>query len=247
MSRGLEFAHPATRRWFDTSFEAPTDAQRKGWPKIASSQSTLLLAPTGSGKTLSAFLVALDRLMFGPAPEARGVRVLYVSPLKALGVDVERNLRAPLNGIRLAAEAMGASFRVPEVGVRSGDTPQREREQMRRAPPEILITTPESLYLILTSRAKEILRTVETVIVDEIHSLVEGKRGAHLFLSLERLQAIATKPIQRIGLSATQRPLDEVGRLLGGFDSSVDPPKPRPVEIVDASHKKTFEVTVEVP
>ncbi len=249
----LDFAHPATRRWFASSFEAPTLPQQRGWPVITAGESALLLAPTGSGKTLSAFLVAIDRLMFGPPPAGRGVRVLYVSPLKALGVDVERNLRAPLNGVRVMAERAGEAHRVPTVGIRSGDTPMGERERMRKHPPEILITTPESLYLMLTSRARETLASVETVIVDEIHSMVSSKRGTHLFLSLERLEALRrgrdpeAPPLQRIGLSATQRPLDEIARLLGGYDASGEAPRPRDVKIVDASHDKRFELLVEVP
>jgi ATP-dependent Lhr-like helicase len=205
----------------------------------------LLLAPTGSGKTLAAFLTAIDRLMFSPAPDKKArCRVLYVSPLKALAVDVERNLRAPLAGIA----ALGGALHVPQVGIRTGDTPASERAQMLRAPPDILITTPESLYLLLTSQAREILRTVETVIIDEIHSLVPTKRGAHLFLSLERLQESAAGEIQRIGLSATQRPLDEVARLLGGgIPGAGKKWKARPVTIVDAGSKKQLEVRVEVP
>jgi ATP-dependent Lhr-like helicase len=236
--------HEPVKRWFEGSFAAPTRAQALGWPPILRGESTLLLAPTGSGKTLAAFLTALDRLLFTQAPPKRSrCRVLYVSPLKALAVDVERNLRAPLAGI----SALPGVLHVPTVGVRTGDTPAGERAQMQRAPPDVLITTPESLYLLLTSQAREILRTVETVIVDEIHSLVPTKRGAHLFLSLERLQELAGRDVQRIGLSATQRPLDEVARLLGGGETSGKRWKPRPVTIVDAGAKKQLEVRVEVP
>jgi ATP-dependent Lhr-like helicase len=214
------------QRWFSSVFDAPTAAQTSGWPAIAAGQSTLILAPTGSGKTLAAFLWCLNRLMFEPRPAERDrCRVLYVSPLKALAVDVERNLRAPLVGISQAAAALGTPVHVPVIGVRSGDTPQSERARFQRHPPDILITTPESLYLILTSNARAALASIETVIVDEIHSLVPTKRGAHLALSLERLQAVARRPIQRIGLSATQRPLDEVARFLGGVDR---PPARRP-------------------
>ncbi len=249
MTSALAFAHRATRTWFEASFEAPTVAQAKGWPAIASGASTLLLAPTGSGKTLSAFLVAIDRLSFRPPPARRGVRVLYVTPLKALGVDVERNLRAPLAGIRATATRLGIACRDVSLGVRSGDTPSAERERLRREPPEILITTPESLYLMLASRAAEGLGTVETLIVDEIHNLVPTKRGAHLALSLERLEALRTgpAPMQRIGLSATQRPLDEVARFLGGLSREGELFVPREVTIVDAKSPKAFEVTVEVP
>jgi ATP-dependent Lhr-like helicase len=188
-----------------------------GWPAISGGAWTLIFAPTGSGKTLTAFLWALDRLMFAPRPEKeRRCRVLYVSPLKALAVDVERNLRAPLAGIANIAQTRGDTFVIPEIWIRTGDTPQSERARFARDPADILITTPESLYLMLTSNVREVLRGVETIIVDEIHALVPTKRGAHLALSLERLARWCDRPPQRIGLSATQRPLDEVARFLGG-------------------------------
>jgi ATP-dependent helicase Lhr and Lhr-like helicase len=243
---------PAVRRWFEASFAAPTAAQTKGWPPIVEGKSTLLLAPTGSGKTLAAFLAAIDRLMFSPEPPKKErARVLYISPLKALAVDVERNLRAPIAGIAAAAGAAGESFRVPLIGIRSGDTPAAERARMSRTPPDVFITTPESLYLMLTSNARDALRSIDTVIVDEIHSVVSSKRGAHLFVSLERLERLrgSDTPLQRIGLSATQRPLDEVARLLGGGEpgGKRNAWKPRPIEIVDAGSRKAFELTVEVP
>jgi ATP-dependent Lhr-like helicase len=244
---------PAVRRWFEASFAAPTAAQAKGWPPIVAGLSTLLLAPTGSGKTLAAFLAAIDRLMFSPEPPKRErCRVLYVSPLKALAVDVERNLRVPIAGIATAAAgADGEAFRVPVIGIRSGDTPAADRARMSRTPPDVLITTPESLYLMLTSAARDVLRSIDTVIIDEIHSVVASKRGAHLFLSLERLESLrdGSKPLQRIGLSATQRPLEEVARLLSGGEPAGRRGgwKPRPVEIVDAGSRKAFELTVEVP
>ncbi len=217
----LELFHPAVRGWFDASFAAPTAAQSQGWPAIAGGDSTLILAPTGSGKTLAAFLWCLNRLMFSDAPPpARRCRAVYVSPLKALAVDVERNLRAPIAGISQHAAARGDAYQVPAVAIRTGDTPQAERARFRREPSDILITTPESLYLMLTSGAREALHGVDTVIVDEIHALVPTKRGAHLALSLERLQRLTDRPLQRIGLSATQRPLDEVARFLGGMEGS---------------------------
>jgi ATP-dependent helicase Lhr and Lhr-like helicase len=213
----LDLFQPAVREWFASSFRVPTAPQALGWPAIARGDSTLILSPTGSGKTLAAFLWAIDRIMFSSsAPVGRRCRVLYVSPLKALAVDVERNLRTPIAGVSRAAEAAGAEFVVPEVLVRTGDTPAADRARFRRDGADLLITTPESLYLLLTSRARDALRAVETVIVDEIHALVPTKRGAHLALSLERLQLLCERPIQRIGLSATQRPLDEVARFLGG-------------------------------
>jgi len=236
--------HEPVRRWFEASFAAPTRVQALGWPPILASQSTLLLAPTGSGKTLAAFLTAIDRLMFTPPPEKQArCRALYISPLKALAADVERNLKVPLAGIA----AGGDLLHLPRVAMRTGDTPARERAAMLRAPPDILITTPESLYLMLTSQAREMLRSVETVIVDEIHSLVPTKRGAHLFLSLERLQELCGRELQRIGLSATQRPLEEVARLLGGGEVRGRRWTPRPVTIVDAGSKKQLEVRVEMP
>jgi ATP-dependent Lhr-like helicase len=237
---------PATRAWFEASFEAPTAAQRSGWPPIADGRNTLLLAPTGSGKTLAAFLWAIDRLATQPPPDpGRRTRVLYVSPLRALAVDIEKNLRVPLAGIEREAEERGERWRhVPVVGVRTGDTDARERRRLLRTPPDILITTPESLYLLLTSSARETLRGVTTVILDEIHSVAATKRGAHLMLSLERLEAEIGRPVQRIGLSATQRPLDEIARLLGGFEA---PGRPREVAIVDAGVRKTLDLEVIVP
>jgi ATP-dependent Lhr-like helicase len=244
--------HAPVRAWFEGSFDAPTKVQALAWPAIASGASTLVLAPTGSGKTLAAFLAAIDRLSFEPPPEPSArCRVLYVSPLKALAVDVERNLRAPLAGIAAVARHAEGGEPLHEIAVevRSGDTPAAARARIARHPPDILITTPESLYLLLTSQARAILASVDVIILDEIHALVPTKRGAHLAFSLERLEELrgAVRPgapaLQRIGLSATQRPLDEVARFLGGRDSEA----PRPVTIVDASEEKAFDLRVEVP
>src|SRR6476619_7568008 len=233
------FSEP-TRTWFGAAFAAPTPAQAGAWEAIGAGRHALVVAPTGSGNTLSAFLGSLDRLMTTPPPEDRShrCRVLYVSPLKALAVDVERNLRAPLAGIRHTAERLGTSVPGVTVGLRSGDTPAAERRKLTTAPPDILITTPESLFLMLTSQARESLRGVETVILDEVHAVAGTKRGAHLALSLERLDELLARPAQRIGLSATVRPLDEVSTFVAGA---------RPVEVVQPPTPKTIEVTVEVP
>lgn len=247
---------PAVREWFSSSFPAPTDAQDRSWGPIRRGEHTLLCAPTGSGKTLAAFLSAIDRLGADPRPEL-GTRVVYLSPLRALAVDIDKNLRSPLKGIELAAGRLGESFSTPTVGIRTGDTPANERRALVRTPPDILITTPESLYLMLTSQARETLVDVETVIVDEIHALAPTKRGAHMALSLERLEHLiasrraarrepATGP-QRIGLSATQRPLETVAAFLGGARVLNGVPRPRPVTIVDAGVSKELDLAVVVP
>ena len=242
--RALEGFSPAVREWFATSFPEPTAPQVQGWPAIQGGAHTLICAPTGTGKTLTAFLSGLDRLITTePPPAKQRTRVLYISPLRALAFDVEKNLRAPLAGIGLAAERLGVAFHEPIVAMRTGDTPARDRQQLQRKPPDLLITTPESLYLMLTSAVRETLVNVDTVIIDEIHALAPTKRGTHLMLSLERLEEICTVPPQRIGLSATQRPLEEVARFLGGQRDG----QPRPVTIVDTGVRKTLEVDVVVP
>ncbi len=236
----LERFSPATSEWFRGAFAAPTAAQEGAWSAAQEGKHALVVAPTGSGKTLAAFLWALDRLAAEPAPAdpRHRCRVLYVSPLKALAVDVQRNLRSPLAGIRQAAGRLGLPVPDITVGMRTGDTPADERRQFARTPPDVLVTTPESLFLLLTSAARESLRGVETVIVDEVHAVVGTKRGAHMALSLERLDELLEKPAQRIGLSATVRPLDEVSAFLAGA---------RPVEVVQPPIPKTIEVQVEVP
>jgi ATP-dependent Lhr-like helicase len=222
----LDVFAPATRAWFERAFDAPTPAQVLGWPAIASGEHTLIQAPTGSGKTLAAFLYGIDRLTAEGA--GKGLRLLYVSPLKALNYDIERNLRGPLAGLE-------SDLR---VAVRTGDTTQRERSQMLREHPDVLITTPESLFLLLTSQAREMLRAVRTIIVDEVHAVAATKRGAHMALSLERLDRLTGNPIQRIGLSATQRPLEEIGRFVAGG---------RPIRLVDAGVSKRLDLQVVVP
>ncbi|MEH1014993.1 ATP-dependent helicase [Micromonospora sp. CPCC 206060] len=240
MTDALAGFGPATREWFDAAFAAPTAAQAGAWAAIGAGRNALVVAPTGSGKTLAAFLWSLDRLAREPLPTdpRRRCRVLYISPLKALAVDVERNLRTPLTGIRQAATRLGVTPPEITVGMRTGDTPADERRSFARTPPDILITTPESLFLLLTSAARDSLRGVETVIVDEVHAVAGTKRGAHLALSLERLDALLPAPAQRVGLSATVRPIDTTARFLGGA---------RPVEVVQPPTDKTIEVGIEVP
>src|SRR5881392_4169640 len=222
----LESFTPQVREWFLRSFEEPTSAQVQAWPAIERGENVLLSAPTGSGKTLAAFLWALDRFVAEPG---EGTRLVYVSPLKALSYDIERNLRAPLMGI-------GADVR---VGIRTGDTPQRERQQMLKTPPDILITTPESLYLMLTSRAQEFLGSAKWLIVDEVHAVARTKRGAHLALTMERLEQLVDEPLQRIALSATQRPLEEVGRFVFG-------PR-RQATLIDTGMRKPLDLEIRVP
>lgn len=264
----LGIFHAPVREWFEAVFAEPTRPQRLGWPVIATGESVLILAPTGSGKTLAAFLWCLNRLMFTPKPKAdRRCRVLYVSPIKALAVDVERNLRAPLVGISQAAKRLGVEVEEPHIAIRTGDTSSAERAHFTRHPSDILITTPESLYLLLTSNARSTLQSIETVIVDEIHALIPTKRGSHFALSLERLEVLCGRKLQRIGLSATQRPLEVVGEFLGGasaskrnkakasqpdqilpeLDAVVDLPVYRPVQIVDASEPKRLQLSVVAP
>ncbi|MCZ3390230.1 MAG: ATP-dependent helicase [Actinomycetia bacterium] len=240
MSAALSTFSSQTRRWFDGVFAEPTPAQEAAWLAISAGQSTLVVAPTGSGKTLAAFLWALDRCAGTDIGGVGGVgtTILYISPLKALAVDVERNLRAPLAGIANAYELDGLTPPQISVAIRTGDTPASERQRQLRRPSTLLITTPESLYLMLTSKARETLQSVTTVIVDEVHAVAGTKRGAHLALSLERLDALLQAPAQRIGLSATVRPTETVAAFLGG---------PHPVTIVQPPSSKEFDLSVVVP
>jgi ATP-dependent Lhr-like helicase len=243
----LDLFLPPVGEWFRTSLGEPTPAQREGWPAISAWQHTLILAPTGSGKTLAAFLACLDRL-WRQDPIAPGVQVLYISPLKALNNDIYRNLQVPLAGVAVAADRLSIRLPAIEVGVRTGDTPPAERQRFLRRPPHVLITTPESLHLLLTSRAREGLRGVRYCIVDEIHALCPNKRGAFLALLLERLAAQVPHEFVRIGLSATQRPLEEVARFLGGQRETPEGRiVPRPVTIVDAGMRKDLDLRVVSP
>ena len=235
--------HPIVQRWFSTTLGDPTPAQRRGWASIGAGRHTLIAAPTGSGKTLAAFLNALDDLLKEglqrPLPDE--VRVLYVSPLKALSADIHKNLAEPRKGIRRLAEESGLTAPRITAAVRTGDTSQAERAAMLRTPPHILVTTPESLYLLLTAdRSRQMLRTVRTVIVDEIHAVIGTRRGAHLALSLERLQALVDRPFVRLGLSATQKPIEDVARYLTGQETAE-------CAIVDEGHRRTMDMAVEIP
>src|SRR3954466_1626457 len=233
----MEAFRPETRAWFERNFAAPTPAQAKGWPAIAGGGHVLIQAPTGSGKTLAAFLSAIDRLTATPG---HGLRLLYVSPLKALNYDVERNLRGPLAGLRSELAVGVRTGATPAEGGRGGrkTPPARERREMLKTPPDVLITTPESLFLLLTSQGRELLRTVETLILDEVHAVAGTKRGAHMALSVERLERLVERPLQRVALSATQRPMEEIGKFVSGG---------RPIELVDAGHRKELDLQVVVP
>jgi len=266
----LSSFHPAIRTWFERRFPAgPTPPQHLGWPAIASGEDTLIAAPTGSGKTLSAFLVSIDRIFRSetarvegalaerlpahPAPALRpseeGVQVVYVSPLKALAADIQQNLATPLEEIRAVARELGHPAPEIRVALRSGDTPSKERAAMLKKPPQLLVTTPESLYLLVTARrSREMLRSVTTVIVDEIHAVARDKRGSHLALTLERLEALCTQRPTRIGLSATQRPIERVSRLLVGSrpERSLPDGTPR-CKVVDEGHQRKLDLALELP
>src|SRR5579864_9274011 len=242
-SPGLEWAHPLVRDWFVGRFGTPTEPQLQGWPHILAGKTALISAPTGSGKTLAAFLICIDRLvrkaLSGELVDR--TEVLYVSPLKALGNDIQKNLETPLGEILQLAGERGLLMPEIRTAVRTGDTLMHERRAMLDRPPHILVTTPESFYILLTAeKSREVLRTVESVIVDEIHAVADDKRGAHLTLSLERLEALTHRAPVRIGLSATQKPIEEVAHFLTG-SGRADP------VIVNIGHKRTLDLAVEVP
>src|SRR5262249_35000731 len=239
----LALLHPLTRYWFDGHFTAPTEPQRRGWPTIAAGRDTLIAAPTGSGKTLAAFLFGLARLLRAALAGQLAERpyLLYVSPLRALSNDVQRNLQTPLEEILTLARRDHPGCPEIRALVRTGDTPAKERQRMVRRPPHVLVTTPESLYLVLTgAKSRQILRHVETVIVDEIHAVARDRRGSHLALSLERLDSLCERRPVRVGLSATQKPIDELGRFLVGAAAA------SPV-VVDIGHLRELDIAVEVP
>src|SRR6266567_2255245 len=242
-TQALDWAHPIVREWFLERFASPTEPQELGWPHILARRTTVISAPTGSGKTLAAFLACIDRLvrkaLTGALQDA--TEVLYVSPLKALGNDIQKNLELPLGEFLCKAAERGLLMPEIRVGVRTGDTLMHERRKMLVRPPHILVTTPESLYILLTAeRSRAILRNIETVIVDEIHAVADDKRGSHLALSLERLDVLTFKPPTRIGLSATQKPIEIVAHFLTGNG------RPDPV-IVNVGHKRELDLAVEVP
>src|SRR5437867_2886861 len=241
--------HPAVARWFEEKFGSPTEPQERGWPAIQSGGHTLIAAPTGSGKTLAAFLASLDELFRdGLAGQLKDeTRVIYVSPLKALSNDIHKNLEEPLAGIRAALRASGHRDVELRADVRTGDTPAAKRQAIGRKPPHILVTTPESLYLLLTSiSGRKLLANVRTLIVDEIHAVVGNRRGSHLALSMERLQALVKRPLQRIGLSATQKPIEEVARFLVGTGGLDDAGRPR-CAIIDTGHSRKMDLAIELP
>ena len=241
--------HPLVRRWFEATFRAPTAIQRDGWKSISSGRDTLIAAPTGSGKTLAAFLWSLDELVREAASGTLedAIHTIYVSPLKALGNDIEKNLALPLAGVRALAEEAGVPLADIRVAVRTGDTTQSERQSQLRRPPHVLITTPESLYILLTAdRSRRLLAGARRVIVDEIHAIAQDKRGLHLALSLERLDENAGRPLPRIGLSATQKPIDEVARLLVGAGRLDDDGNAR-CSIVDSGHRRPLDLRIEIP
>src|SRR5258706_9916441 len=243
--------HPVIREWFERKFGTPTEPQLLGWPAIQSGQHALICAPTGSGKTLAAFLAALDQLFReGSAADLPDeTRVLYVSPLRALSTDIRKNLQEPLNEIReLLRETIARDVDV-RVQVRTGDTPAAERQAMAKRPPHILVTTPESFYLLLTSESgRRVLKTIRTLIVDEIHALVDDRRGAHLAISMERLAHLTEAPLQRIGLSATQKPIEEVARFLTGTSAPSPAERGKPAcAIIDTGHRRQLDLALELP